>query len=146
MQFCFYTVSCFLHLKLEHQLEIKVKKSTLKMTQTVCLDSPWIVETSELPSMHDQPKFMPTLSNGLLATTVFRPTIRQNCLYNGNGWTAHRARLDISFVFYQNTDDMIKVSRNKYILDHYILICFMHTNKSCYIYQCLTVISHEARE
>ena len=37
-------------------------------------DSPWLAVTSRLPS--GQEKFLPTLANGHLAITAFRPTIR----------------------------------------------------------------------
>ena len=58
-------------------------------------DSPWILTSSSLPS---ETKYFATLGNGQLAMTPFlqhdsSPSINVNCLYNGDSWTSHRARL-----------------------------------------------------
>ena len=63
-------------------------------------ESAWLVSTDSLPSHTSQSKFNPTLGNGLLAVTPYLepgvsvpPSILVNCLYNGDSWTSHRARL-----------------------------------------------------
>ena len=63
-------------------------------------DSAWVLTTDTLPSHTSQSKFNPTLANGQLAVTPYLqpgisvpPTITVNCLYNGDSWNSHRARL-----------------------------------------------------
>merc|ERR1711892_168330 len=63
-------------------------------------DSPWLLTTPELPSDYSNPKFMPTLGNGQLSVTPYLgldpevpPSITANCLYNGDSWNSHRARI-----------------------------------------------------
>ena len=52
-------------------------------------DSPWILSSSTLPST----RTMPSLGNGQLAFVPFSDTITVNCLYNGDSWNSHRARV-----------------------------------------------------
>ena len=52
-------------------------------------DSPWILSSSTLPPS----KTMPSLGNGQLAFVPFSDTITVNCLYNGDSWNSHRARV-----------------------------------------------------
>ena len=52
-------------------------------------DSPWILSSSTLPPS----RTMPSLGNGQLAFVPFSDTITVNCLYNGDSWNSHRARV-----------------------------------------------------
>ena len=52
-------------------------------------DSPWILSSSTLPPT----RTMPSLGNGQLAFVPFSDTITVNCLYNGDSWNSHRARV-----------------------------------------------------
>lgn len=63
-------------------------------------ESPWVLTTDTLPSDTSQSKFNPSLSNGELAVTAYlrpgpsvSPSIFVNCLYSGQAWRSHRARL-----------------------------------------------------
>ena len=63
-------------------------------------ESPWVLRTDSLPSHSSQSKFNPTLANGQLAVTAYlepgpsvSPSIFVDCLYSGQGWRSHRARL-----------------------------------------------------
>lgn len=61
---------------------------------TLSSDSPWVLTSSSLPW---EPRYMATLANGQLAITPYLQSpstgINVNCLYNGDSWTSHRARL-----------------------------------------------------
>ena len=63
-------------------------------------ESPWVLTTDTLPSESSQSKFNPSLANGELAVTAYlrpgpsvSPSIFVSCLYNGQSWRSHRARL-----------------------------------------------------
>lgn len=67
--------------------------------QVQAQSDPWLLFTTNLPSGPDS-KFLATLGNGQLAVTPMartggsvRPSIFVNCLYNGETWTSHRARI-----------------------------------------------------
>ena len=71
---------------------------------TVAKPSPWLLTSPKLPVDYSNPKFMPTLGNGQLAVTPYLnlnpdvpPSIFVNCLYNGDSWNSHRARLSKEF-------------------------------------------------
>jgi len=53
------------------------------------VDSMWVLTSSTLPPA----RTMPSLGNGQLALVPLSDTITINCLYNGNSWNSHRARL-----------------------------------------------------
>ena len=76
-------------------------------------DSAWVLTTDTLPSHTSQSKFNPTLANGQLAVTPYLqpgisvpPSILVNCLYNGDSWNSHRARLPnySNYLLQLNTD------------------------------------------
>ena len=52
-------------------------------------DSSWVLTSSTLPPA----RTMPSLGNGQLAFVPLSDTITVNCLYNGDTWNSHRARL-----------------------------------------------------
>ena len=52
-------------------------------------DSMWVLTSSTLPPA----RTMPSLGNGQLAFVPLSDTITVNCLYNGDSWNSHRARV-----------------------------------------------------
>merc|ERR1719312_806259 len=104
----------------------------LKITTTVPVlgeESPWLLSTTELPSDFSNPKFMPTLGNGQLAVTPYLgldpevpPSITANCLYNGDSWNSHRARIP-NYSNYKliNAEFVAKFESEEFLVKHQVL-------------------------